>query len=306
MEEQSPALPVASTQSSRRKRGNRLLIVSIVIVSLASFAVLGLLVTSLLTLDNRPLESVAQRDVVVAVAQAEANPRNLDAQMAAASTSVLVEDYEQALLYANRAVKLNPKSADAKMVKARALQASGDLKQARTLLEEIRKAEAESSALYAGTSLVIAAIDEAEGKPAAAVEGLKVAQAADPTNTDLLVHLAGLQERIGKKDEAAASYGEALRYIPDLEPALAALRAMKSGPADYQLAKAAWQVGNKDEARRLMEQAAKESPMVAWVQVALGEFLVMIGDKDGAKNAYQAALLIDPANEEAKAGLDSL
>lgn len=306
MEEPSLAIPVASTQSSRRKRGNRLLILSIVIVSLASFAVLGLFVTSLLTVNSRPLQSVAQRDAVVAVAEAQANPRNIGAQMAAASTSILAEDYEQALLYANKAVKLEPKSLDAKLVKAQVLQVSGDLKQARALLEEIRKTESKSSTLYANASLIVAVIDEAEGKPASAIENLKVAQAADPTNTDLLVQLAGLQERIGKKDDAATSYGETLQYIPDLEPALAALRAMKSGPADYQLAKAAWQAGNKDEARRLMEQAAKESPKLAWVQVALGDFRVMIGDKDGARNAYQAALSIDPANEEAKAGLDSL
>lgn len=306
MEEESPTVPTSSTKSSRRKRGNRLLIVSIVIVSLASFAMLGLLVRSVVTVDSKPLQSVEQRDAVIAESVAQANPRNLTAQMAAASASVSAGDPEQALLYANKAVKLDPKSLDAKLVKAQALRAAGDLKQARTLLDEIRKAEAKSSGLYASASLVLAVINEAEGKLAAAVEDLKVAQAADATNTDILVQLAGLQERIDQKDDAASSYGEALLYIPDLEPALAALRAMKSGPADYELAQVAWRAGNKDEARRLMEQAAEESPKLAWVQVALGEFRAMIGDKDGARIAYQAALSIDPANEEAKAGLDSL
>ena len=160
--------------------------------------------------------------------------------------------------------------------------------------------------MYARATLVLAVIDEAEGKLAAAIENLKVAQAADPTNTDIIVQVASLQERTGKKDDAAESYGEALRYIPDLEPALVALRAMKSGPADYQLAMVAWEAGNKDEARRLMEQAAKESPKLAWVQVALGDFRVLIGDTEGARIAYQAALSVDPANEEAKARLDSL
>jgi hypothetical protein len=55
-----------------------------------------------------------------------------------------------------------------------------------------------------------------------------------------------------------------------------------------------------------MEQAAKGAPNVAWLQVALGEFRAMTGDKEGARSAYQAALSIDPANEEAKAGLDAL
>ena len=81
---------------------------------------------------------------------------------------------------------------------------------------------------------------------------------------------------------------------------------MKSGPADYELAKVAYQAGKKDEARRLMEQAATESPKVAWLQVALGDFRKLIGDTAGAKTAYEAALAIDPANAEAKAGLDSL
>jgi tetratricopeptide (TPR) repeat protein len=321
MEEESPTVeesptdpdrPPASspesskTKSSRRKRGNRLLIVGIVIVSLASFAVLGLFVRSLLTVNSRPLQSVEQRDAVVAVAAAQANPRNIGAQMAASSTSVLAGEYEQALLYANRAVKLDPKSLEAKLAKADALRGGGDLKQARVLLQEIRKQDADSTGMYARATLILAVIDEAEGKLPAAIEDLKVAQAADPTNTDIIVHLAGLQERTGKKDDAAESYGEALKYIPDLERALVALRAMKSGPADYQLAMIAWEAGNKDEARRLMEQAAKESPKIAWVQVALGDFRVLIGDTEGARVAYQAALSVDPANEEAKARLDSL
>lgn len=306
MEEQSLAAPVSSAKSARRKRDNRLLILSIVIVSVASFAVLGLLVRSLLTVDDRPLQSVDQRDAVVAVAQAKANPTKLDAQVAAASASILTRDYEAALLYADRAVKLDPKSLSVKLLKAQALQASGDLKRARTVLKEVQKSVSKSTTLYANASAVLALIDEAEGKLEAAVEDMKVAKGGNPTNTDLLVRLAALQERIGKKDDAAATYGEALQYIPDLQVSLSALRAMKSGPADYELAKVAWQSGNKDEARRLMEQAAKESPKVAWLQVALGDFRVMIGDKPGAKVAYQAALSIDPANKEAKAGLDSL
>lgn len=306
MEEQSLAVPVSSTKPTRREGGNGLLIVGIVVVSLASFAVLGLLASSLLTQDSRPLRTVEERDAVVAVAQAKANPKDFDAQVEAAGASIFAEEYDQALLYADRAVNLDPKSQTAKLAKARALQASGDLTQARKLLEQIRKTVDSSSAMYASTSLILAVIDEAEGKLASAVDHLKVAQAADPTNAERLVVLGGLEERIGKPDDAAASYGEALRYIPDYEPALAALRAMKSGAADYELAKVAWQAGNKDEARRLMEQAAKESPTVAWVQVALGEFRAMIGDKDGATNAYRAALAIDPKNEEATAGLSSL
>jgi tetratricopeptide (TPR) repeat protein len=302
MKEESPSVPAPPGKSSRRRRGNRLLIVSIVIVSLASFAMLGLLVNSVLTVDSKPLQSVEQRDAVVAVAAAKANPKNLNAQLAAANNSILAEDYKQALLYANQAVRLDAKSVEARLTKARALQVTGDLKQARTLLEEIRETVSKSQSAYGTASLILAVVDEAEGNLAAAVEDLKVAQAMDPVNTDLLLQLARLQERIGKKDDAAESYGEALLYIPDLEPALSALRAMKSGPADYQLATAAWRSGNKDEARRLMEQ----SPKLAWVQVALGDFRVMIGDKDGARIAYQAALSIDPANEAAKTGLDSL
>jgi predicted negative regulator of RcsB-dependent stress response len=55
-----------------------------------------------------------------------------------------------------------------------------------------------------------------------------------------------------------------------------------------------------------MEQAASGSPGVAWLQVALGDFRAMIGDKEGARSAYQKALSIEPANEEAQAGLESL
>jgi tetratricopeptide (TPR) repeat protein len=120
------------------------------------------------------------------------------------------------------------------------------------------------------------------------------------------VQLGGLKEKIGQKDEAASSYGSALQYIPDFEAALAPLRAMKTGPADYELARVAFHAGKKEEARRLIERAAKESPKLAWVQVALGEFRAMDGDEAGARSAFQAALALEPANEEAKAGLDSL
>ena len=313
MEEQSPAAPVTTATApspprttSRRTRSNRWLIVAILIVSLASFVVLGLLATSVLSIKSKPLQTKAERDVVMTVAIAKDTPRDTDAQVAAATAYLLAGDFDQALVYVDRATKLAPKDPSLKLLKAQVYQGKGDLKKARALVEELRKSVDRSETLYATSGAVMALIDQAEGNLTAAVEEMKVALGGDPTSTDLLVNLARLQEQTGKKDDAAATYGKALQYIPDLEPALTALRAMKSGPADYELAKVAWQAGNKDEARRLMEQAAGESPKVAWLQVALGDFRKLIGDTAGAKTAYEAALALDPANAEAKAGLDSL
>jgi hypothetical protein len=280
--------------------------VAIVVVSLASFVVLGLLVSSVVTVNSRPLQTVVERDAIVAVATAKKKPRDVNSQIAAATASMAANDFKQALVYAGNAAKLEPRDSAVNLVLAQALLGSGDLKKARATVQAIQKGNKKSSVAYAQASGVMADIDEAEGKLAAAVEDLQVAILADRTNTDLLVHLASLQARIGKKEDAAATYGAALQYIPDLQTALTALRAMKSGPADYQLAKVAWQAGNKDEAKRLMEQAAKESPKLAWIQVALGDFRHLIGDSQGARAAYEAALAIDPSNKEAKAGLSGL
>lgn len=313
MEEQSPASPATTAAvpapagaTFRKRRSNRWLIVAILVVSLASFVVLGLLVSSILTVNSRPLQTKAERDVVTAVAIAKEKPKDSGAQANAAIAYLFVKDYDQALVYADRATKLKRNDPSLKLVKAQALQGTGDLKQARALVEDIQKSTQKSENMYAQAATVMAVIDEAEGKPAAAVEDLKAALGGDPTSTDLLLNLARLQQKIGKQEDAAATYGLALTYVPNLEQALAALRAMKSGPADYELAKVAYQAGNKDEARRLMEQAATESPKVAWLQVALGDFRKLIGDTVGAKTAYEAALAIDPTNAEAKAGLESL
>lgn len=313
MEEQSPttpdtaaAVPAPAGTTSRKKRSNRWLIVAILVVSLTSFVILGLLVTSILTVSSKPLQTKAERDVVASVAIAKEKPRDSGAQANAAIAYLFVKDFDQALVYADRANKLKRNDPSLKLLTAQVYQGKGDLKKARALIEDVRKSVSKSENMYAQAATVMALIDEAEGKLAAAVEDVKAALGGDPTSTDLLLNLARLQKKTGKPQDAAATYGEALKYIPDLEPALTALRAMKSGPADYELAKVAYQAGKKDEARRLMEQAATESPKVAWLQVALGDFRKLIGDKAGAKTAYEAALAIDPANQEAKAGLDTL
>ena len=173
-------------------------------------------------------------------------------------------------------------------LKAEALQGSGDLKQARALLEEIRKSVAKSDGYVREASHVMAVDRRGRGQAGGRrrrPEGGAGGRSHEHRPAASISRAC--RSEIGKKDDAAATYGEALQYIPDLEPALAALRAMKSGPADYQLAKVAWQAGNKDEARRLMEQAATESPKVAWLQVALGDFRKLIGDTAGARDGLR-------------------
>ena len=139
-----------------------------------------------------------------------------------------------------------------------------------------------------------------------AIESLTKAGEIDSSDATIRVALAEAQVAAGRLDDAANSYAQALAMVPDLKEAIDGLRAMNHGPAQYVLAQLAWTKGAKDEAAQLMEQAVQTSPEIPWLHVALGDFRDMVGDKTGAEAAYRDALALDPGNQEATAGLESL
>ncbi|MCL4368751.1 MAG: tetratricopeptide repeat protein [Actinobacteria bacterium] len=293
-------------KARRRRKSNRWLILVIVILALTSIGVIVALGQQILTANDRPLQTIAQRNVVVTEARAKTNPRDVEAQLEAGKALLVAGEYDRGIAYADRALGAQKDNPGALQLKADGLVLKGDLKSARAILERILKSTSKAGGIYADASLSLARIDEQEGKLEAAVKDLETGILRDPSNATLQVQLARLQSKVGKKDAAVASYSEALRYIPDMPEAVQGLQDMKYGPADYALAKAAWEKGDKAAALQLMDQAMTHSPNIAWLHVALGDLRSMSGDAAGARAAYNQALALDPTNKEAAAGLAAL
>ena len=300
-------LPGAGPKGSRRKRrSNRLLIVAIALVTVAALGVLALTGQQLMTADSRPLQSAKQRNVVVAEAKIAANPKNLGAYVEAVDANINAGNYDRALYLVDRALEVKKDEPGLKLAKAKVLVLKGDYQAARALADQVLEKNPEGSAQFGEASTIAAAVDEKMGDITGAIKHLQRGVQHDQSDALLHVVLAETFARAGKKDDAVASYAEALKYVPDLKEALAGLEAMNYGHADYQLALAAYASGRKDEALRLMKKAAQDSPTLPWIQVALGDYYALVGDAANAAAAYNAALALDPKNKDAAAGLAAL
>lgn len=302
--EQTSALETVPAAKGRKKRSsNKLLVAAILVIGVLSVAVLGLTIWTVMGTDTTAPQSVAQRGVIVAEAAVEANPKDVPARIAAAKANLLAGNYDRAIEYADSAIKLGKDVSGADLLKGQAYAAKGDEGAARKLFEKLANGESSDATM---ALLSLAALDAAAGKFEPALASLAKAVEMDPLDANIKVELANIQVAAGKLDEAVATYVSALQLVPDLEPAFGGLAKMEYGPAEFILAQAAWERGEKDEAARLMQRAVDLSPEIAWLHVALGDFREMVGDKVGAETAYRAALAKDPNSEEAKAGLAAL
>ena len=306
MNEQTLTIDDAPSPPKRRRQNNRWLVIAVSAVAVASILVLGLMIMTVLRSGSEPINDIARRDVVEAEADVKANPKDFDLRLKAADANLGAQEWDRAISHLDSALVLRPKDPGALLVKSQAYLGKGDIKTGRKILEDLRVGNGPGSKIYGEASIILATLDAQAGDLEAAVKDLEEAVKYESTDSTLLVALAAAQTRVGKKDDAVNSYAEALRFVPDMQEALDGLQGMNYGPAGYVLAQRAWAAGLKDEAGRFMEQAAKDSPQLVWIQVALGDFRILIGNTEGAKAAYEAALALDPNDKDAAAGLASL
>lgn len=198
-----------------------------------------------------------------------------------------------------RAVALDPAHLDARaeLVQFYLLAPAmmgGSVDEARKHAAEIARRDASRGAIAR------ASISVNQGKPADAVRELEEAIRKSNGDSRVRMALGGVLQSQEKWDEAFAVYDAILTEEPDHWDAL------------YQVGKTGALSGRHlDRAvaalrRYVAHTPGPDSPRVASAHFRLGMVLEKKGDRAGAKSAYQAALRLDPKQEEAKKALAKL
>lgn len=241
------------------------------------------------------------------------DPSNLAALLGGAQTSLEFELFDQALAYADAALRVAPNSADA--FAARGLAYAG-LKQndkARADLERALAQGPHAKALEGRAWLWSAAGDHER-----AVEDFRAAYRADPKRVDPLVSVSYQLFELGRPGEAMAAVDEALKAAPDSDYALAtrgrllsaqgefaaavsvyqtlARRLPKDASVQVWLARALYDDGRSDKALETFEKAARLNPKSRDAWWGLAELLNEQGKSKLALQAYDRAVQIDPVN----------
>lgn len=104
-----------------------------------------------------------------------------------------------------------------------------------------------------------------------------------PTQIQAMAAEAERLAQSGQGEHAARRYREVLAAAPD------------HGPAAHFLAMQSFWAGRLDDARRLIEQACAGKPKAAVFEANRGRILAALGNAAGTVEAYEAALVLDPA-----------
>ena len=140
------------------------------------------------------------------------NPAYLDAVLASAEIYFILEEYDQALSLADRAISLSPGNSSAGVLRGRILVGLGELPEAAKAFQAILTSEPNNvEARLAGAELEIA-----QGKNrSAAREYLETLQAA-PNNRRALLSLALLYDNMGNSGTAREYFDLAVRFHGDV------------------------------------------------------------------------------------------
>jgi len=143
-------------------------------------------------------------------------------------------------------------------------------------------------------ALVQAAVLLEAGDAAGARELYAQVSEANPSNLAAATGVADTYAAEGQYEEAVERYRAILRMEPSRRD------------AQVGMARASLGAGNADEAARWFDLALTQnrSDVDSWV--GLGTARARLGQESGARDAYERALELDPANEEARRGLDRL
>jgi Flp pilus assembly protein TadD len=143
-------------------------------------------------------------------------------------------------------------------------------------------------------ALVQAASLLAAGDAEGARELYQQVVAADPSNLAASTGVADAYAAEGRYDEAVERYRTVLRVEPSRRDAQVGMASASLG------------AGNAGEAARWFDLALTQdrSDVVSWV--GLGTARARLGQETEARAAYERALDLDPANEDARRGLERL
>ncbi|MBT8477811.1 MAG: tetratricopeptide repeat protein, partial [Gemmatimonadetes bacterium] len=143
-------------------------------------------------------------------------------------------------------------------------------------------------------ALVQAAALLAAGDAEGARELYQQVSDADPSNLAASTGVADAYAAEGRYDEAVERYRTILRVEPSRRDAQVGMASASLG------------AGNAGEAARWFDLALTQdrSDVVSWV--GLGKARARLGQESEARAAYERALNLDPANEDARRGLERL
>jgi tetratricopeptide (TPR) repeat protein len=143
----------------------------------------------------------------------------------------------------------------------------------------------------------------------AALEQLTKAIELEPLNVEAYHNRAVIHERRGERDAAVADYQTAVKYNPQYEPSVRALRrldaplpqqprseAEKRAAALAEEAAGAARRGDYAGAERLLEEARTAAPKLALVYQYRANVAYLKGDRAAAIAALREGLRVDPGN----------
>ena len=197
----------------------RWMTITIFALFVAILGVVAALAYSVFNVKTIPMNE-AQRDIVLYTDQVTKNPQDVKAHLSLGQAYFQNKQYAEAIVEADRIVKLQNNNADALLLKGMAQRMSGNLDAAVDTFDQIiALAPADAEAHYQKGSALLARKDV----KGATVE-LEAAVRLLPDASDIRVVLGELYEQQGNKDKAVEEYKAALQYVPDYAPASSALR----------------------------------------------------------------------------------
>lgn len=257
-----------------------------------SFAVLALAITIAAPASAAPAQDLARAEALFAagdyVAAAKIydtvlarEPNNLDALLAVSEMSLDLEEYDNALAYAQAAVRVAPDNPDAVAARGWAYAAVGQTEKARTDFEKVLAEAPHTKALEGRAWLFNDAGDHVR-----ALEDFQAAYRADPSQIGALVSSGHQLAELGRPEEAMIVFDRALSSEPENYYALASKAGQLSARGDLKAAVAVYQT------------AARLYPQDDELQVWLGSALSNDGSTAKAMDAYQKAVRLNPESRD--------
>jgi tetratricopeptide (TPR) repeat protein len=194
-----------------------------------------------------------------------------------------LKDYENAIVYYDKAIEINPKYGDAYNHKGYALSALGRKEEAIACCEKVIEIDPEYTYAYFNKGIALSDL----GRKEEAIASYDKAIEIDPQFANAYYNKGITLYDIGRKEEAIACYDKAI----EIDPQFAMAYNNKGNPL---LA-----LGRKEEAIACYDKAIEIDPQFAMAYNNKGHVLSAIGRKEEAIACYDKAIEIDPKDADA-------
>ncbi len=190
---------------------------------------------------------------------------------------------EEARAEAEAILAKDPRNEEAILILSRSAQDTNEVAQIQAKLAELRSRTGDNAALQ----MALGNLALRTGDPSAAETALKQAISLDPQSGRAKAALGGLYWAQGKTNEAGALFEEAAR------------QGKPASPEQVRWAQYKLQTGASEEAKQILEAAAKADPYNAPVTITLGELALSETNYVECSNRVVKVLQQDPSSYEA-------